>query len=202
MSIASASAAFRQTIETIKSAQEYSIQAASGAWFTLANAGVAESTALASTAQGAAAEPGVGLLELSERLVQMTDFTSGTAALAQQVSAQLQRAGEQTAKAVQEAIRLELQFAQLEEQRRTLSTSAHAEQALEGQIMALTTQAQGVLTGLDQEYANVIAGEAPAAPRSGGPGGSATGPTAPTAPGTAGATPAAAGGAQAGAPAG
>ncbi|MDT0446380.1 hypothetical protein [Streptomyces johnsoniae] len=179
MSIASASAQFRETIETIKSAHEYEIRAASGAWFTLANAGVAESTVLASTAQEAAAEPGVGLRELSERLVQMTDFTSGTAALAQQISAQLQQAGDHTARAVAEALVLESQFDELMQQRQSLSTSAHAEQAMEGAITALTARAQAVLTALDQEYANVIAGEAPTAPRSTGPGGPGTAPVAP-----------------------
>ncbi|ONK16062.1 hypothetical protein [Streptomyces sp. MP131-18] len=178
MSIASASAQFRETIETIKSAHEYEIRAASGAWFTLANAGVAESTVLASTAQEAAAEPGVGLRELSERLVQMTDFTSGTAALAQQISTQLQQAGDHTARAVAEALVLESQFDELMQQRQSLSTSAHAEQAMEGAIMALTARAQAVLTALDQEYANVIAGEAPTAPRSTGPGGPGAAPAA------------------------
>ncbi|TDC13082.1 hypothetical protein E1265_28585 [Streptomyces sp. 8K308] len=188
MSIASARAQFQQVIETILSAQEYRIRTASGAWLTLAGAGEQESAALTATARGAAAETGVGLRELSERLVEMSDFTANTAALAQQVSAQLQRAGDRTAQAVQAALQLQQRFNELVAQQRRGSTSAHAAQALEGEIMALTAEAQQVLTGLDQEYANIVAGEAPPAPRSGGPGGPAAAPTAPTA-----ATPTAAG---------
>ena len=45
MSIASASAAFEETIRIILSAREYAIRQASGAWLTLANAGTAEGTA-------------------------------------------------------------------------------------------------------------------------------------------------------------
>ena len=179
MSIGSARNEFLQTIETILSAQEYRIRTASGAWLTLAGAGEAETAALTSTARGPAAERGVGLRELSDRLVEMSDFTSATAALAQQVSAQLQRAGDHTARAVQAALQLQQRFNDLVAQQRTGSTSAHAAQALEGQIMALTAEARQVLTGLDQEYANVVAGEAPPAPRSGGPGGPATAPAAP-----------------------
>ncbi|GAB2912669.1 hypothetical protein [Streptomyces mayteni] len=186
MSIAAASAAFRQTIETIKSAREYQIRAASGAWFTLANAGMEESAALTATARGAAAEPGVGLPELSARLDEMSGFTSSTAALAQQVSAQLQRAGDHTARAVQEAIQLETQFEQLMAQRGMFSSS-HAEQAMEGQIDALNARAQAVLTALDQEYANVVAGEAPPAPTAGGPSAPVAAPTASAATGPSGA---------------
>ncbi|MDT0341285.1 hypothetical protein [Streptomyces litchfieldiae] len=191
MSIASAQAEFQRVIAQIRSAKEYKIRTASGAWRTLASAGDTETAALASTAGGAAAEQGVGLRELCDRLTQMTDFTSATAAMAQQVSDQLLEAERATVTALQAAHDLEQRF---NERGAAIPPSPQAAAAFETFVVGLTAEAQTVLDTLGESYAGVIAGEAPTAPRSGGPGA----PAAPMAPGPAQATPAAAGAAPAG----
>ncbi|MGP3967367.1 hypothetical protein [Streptomyces sp. 6N223] len=179
MSIGEAQAQFQKLINDIKSAEEFSIRTASEAWLELAGVGEEEGQQLRGAAEAAASQPGEGLGELSGRLSQVGDFTSNTANMARQVGAQLQKASEATAMAEQEAIALEERYKQAMATYSGGMGSTMAEAATEGAIMALAQEAQGILDRLDQEYAGIMAPEAPTAPRSGGPGGSATGPTAP-----------------------
>ncbi|MFD5318809.1 hypothetical protein [Streptomyces sp. NPDC127098] len=180
-SIAEAQSQFEEVIRIILSAKEVGIRTASGAWLTLAGAAREETDAITATARGAAGQRGMGLRELSERLVEVSDFTSSTAALAQQISDQLQQAARSTLVAVQAALQLDKDYREILAQYAAGSTSSHAAQAVQGKIMTLTAKAQQVLATLDGDYARITAGEAPPAPRTTGPGGPVAAPTAPPA---------------------
>ncbi len=171
--MSAAAGAFWEAIGKIQTAQEHTIQAASGAWLALATAADTESGALSGTASQAAGQEGVGLLELAERLEETSNWARDGGAVARQIAGQLESAGQRTAQANEKALQLAEEFRALE----AVAVLPLVGDGMEAQMAALAAEAQAELDALGAEFAGVVGGNAPAAPPGGGPG-ATTGPTA------------------------
>ncbi|MEO3755864.1 hypothetical protein [Streptomyces sp. B6B3] len=171
--MSAAAGQFWDAIGRIQSAQEHTIQAAAGAWLALASAADTESGALSSTASQAAGQPGVGLLELAERLEETSNWATEGGAVARQIAEQLQTAGQRTAQANEKALQLAEEFRALE----AVSVLPLVGDGMESQMQALADEALAELEALGGTFAGVVGGNAPAAPPGGGPG-ATTGPSA------------------------
>ncbi|MGP4109441.1 hypothetical protein ACTWP5_00810 [Streptomyces sp. 4N509B] len=173
-------ASFRRTVDSIFSSQHYTMRVAAGAWLALANAAGAESGALSNTASEAESEPGVGLLELSDRLRATSSWAEGAGAVARQISDQLTRSAERSARATERAEELDVKFREIESWRFERAESlpdgrAHMEtnRFAEGEKQRLLGEAQQELDDLAAEFAQVIGGTPPSAPEGGAGSGAA-----------------------------
>lgn len=175
--MSSTDAEFYGTVTDIRSARHYQIAAASGAWLLLAQAAQGENTAMGGIAANVEAEPGVGLLQLADRVHGTAGWLEGAGSVAQQIAEQLVRAGMHAAEAQWNAEDVKGRYDELAESHRermavttdsALSTvAAHGEEAKR----RLVNEAQGILNDLGSQFAHVIGGDAPAAPGGGGGGG-------------------------------
>ncbi|RMI43758.1 hypothetical protein EBN88_06685, partial [Streptomyces triticirhizae] len=166
--------AFHGIVDDIYSARHIRMYAAAGAWIALAGAGTGENDRLAGAAESAAAEPGVGLIELSDRMAETASWASGASAVAMSIANQLQTAGDAAAGATEEALLLEEQYAEASQAPAgqdvgMAAVGAAGRQSEEKQ--RLVAEAQGVLDRLAASFAQVTGGNAPAAPGGGAGGG-------------------------------
>ncbi|WP_052851278.1 hypothetical protein [Streptomyces avicenniae] len=172
--MASPDAAFDDAINRILSARYMHMQAAAGAWRALAAAAGAEGSALAGTARATAAEEGVGLLELSDRISAASGWAEGAGQAAVRIADQLQQAADHSARAAEKAIELDDQFFEveqrLEERIRVIDVGMgviRASEVATTQKTELKNQALVVLDGLSDEFSRVIGEEPPPAPEGG-----------------------------------
>ncbi|MDT0346574.1 hypothetical protein [Streptomyces litchfieldiae] len=169
--------AFRATIRKILSAQHYTIQASAGAWTALAGAAEAERGALSGTAAEAAGEPGAGLLELADRIEETSGWAAGAGAVAQQVAEQLLRAGERSAQAGEQALRLDDEYTEVEvwEAERVDAIDVgmgvvRTHEVAGEEKQRLADEARHVLDELGAAFAEVIGAQPPEAPGTDGGG--------------------------------
>ncbi|WP_129837666.1 hypothetical protein [Streptomyces sp. RFCAC02] len=159
---------FRAVIDRILSAEHVMIHAAAGAWLALAWAGSAEGDRLAAAASGAEAEPGVGLVELADRLNGTASWAQGASDVAQRIAGQLQAAGEASARATERALALVVEYeaAAVELPADEALDPDRVSAALRGQEEQerLLAEARSVLGELGQEFDQVTGGDAPPAP--------------------------------------
>ncbi|MEE1926734.1 hypothetical protein V1J52_00810 [Streptomyces sp. TRM 70351] len=174
---------FHDIADTICSPSEYAMRAAAGAWTALAGAASQSQGRLRTIAEDTAAEPGVGLLDLADRLDTVGGWGAGAGAVAAGIAQQLQTAAEATAKAVERALHLEERYEESHRLHRetaaadvTTAASMHAQR-----MQKLKDEARDELDALSAVYATVTGGTAPSAPEVGsaGLGGGPTGRAAP-----------------------
>lgn len=179
--MAGTDAEFESTVRDIRSARHYQIAAASGAWLLLAQAALGENTAMGGIAASVEAEPGVGLLELADRVHGAAGWLEGAGAVAQEIAEQLVRAGMHAAEALWQGEDVDGRYQAVAQQHRermattdgmALATVAENGERAKRELLA---EAQSILDGLGGEFARVIGGDAPAAPGGGGGGGAAPG---------------------------
>ncbi|MDT0305675.1 hypothetical protein RM780_01685 [Streptomyces sp. DSM 44917] len=191
---------FQATIGKILSARHLSMRAASGAWLALAVTADRESGALSGSAAEASGQRGAGLLQLADRMEETSGWATGAGRVAREISRQLGRAGEQAARASENALRLQAEFDEVTDRTNGLlavqdvgMAAVRATQRASEEKRALTDEARNLLETLGQAFAEVIGAEVPTAPASGGGGADAGGTALATAAaGTAGAGTAAA----------
>ncbi|MBQ1125257.1 hypothetical protein, partial [Streptomyces sp. B15] len=171
---------FHKTIDVILSANDYAMKAAAGAWMALAGAATGSSDSLNGIAAETAAEPGIGLVELADRLGGVGGWGDGAAALAMSVSRQLQNAGEASSMAAERAQSLLLEYQNEVEARAGKEQDAtsggngavtlQADKALAmhgSRIEELCREAEGERDTLVAVFGEVIGGNAPPAPEVG-----------------------------------
>ncbi|MDT0266239.1 hypothetical protein RM844_08015 [Streptomyces sp. DSM 44915] len=170
----SSDARFHGIVDDIYSARHIRMYAAAGAWIALAGAGTGENDRLAGAAESAAAEPGVGLIELSDRMSATASWASGASAVAMTIANQLNTAGDAAAGATEAALVLEEAFTEASQAPAGADVGMAAVTAAERQSeekQRLVAEAQAVLDELASRFALVTGGDAPAAPGGGGAGG-------------------------------
>ncbi|MFE0877875.1 hypothetical protein ACFW4X_23975 [Streptomyces smyrnaeus] len=171
---------FHKTIDVILSANDYAMKAAAGAWMALAGAATGSSDSLNGIAAETAAEPGIGLVELADRLGRVGGWGDGAAALAMSVSRQLQNAGEASSMAAERAQSLLLEYQNEVEARAGKEQDAtsggngavtlQADKALAmhgSRIEELRREAESERDTLVAVFGEVIGGNAPPAPEVG-----------------------------------
>jgi hypothetical protein len=173
-------ASFLDTLLRIYSAQHQSMKAAAGAWTALAHAASEESSALSGTGTEAAGEEGVGLLELADRLQATSSWADGAGGVAQRIADQLNRSADRSAQATERAMTLEQEYVDTEEWRFERNASlpdgpaiSQTNQYAEQEKERMRQEAQQELEALGSEFAQVIGGDAPAAPEGGAGSGAA-----------------------------
>ncbi len=183
---------FHSTIDALLSPNEYRMRAAAGAWTALAGAATQSNDRLRSISEDATAEPGVGLVDLAERLDRVGGWGADAGAVALTIARQLQVAGDGTAQIAEAALDLEREYAAQEEARDAKAEDAanhgwiRADQGVamhSGRMAQLADRADGYLDELNSLYAMVTGGNAPAAPEVGSASGGAPGGGAPRAAG-------------------
>lgn len=172
----SQSSEFYNSIGKIFSANAYAMKAAAGAWIALAGASEESKSALNGIADDTAAEPGVGLAELADRIGGIGGWGEGAAYLAQSISHQLQSAGDASSRSAERAESLKLEFERVEQARSEKADDAssmqganaiQADKAMGQQdqrLQELRDEAAGELDALDGEFGKVVGGSAPSAP--------------------------------------
>ncbi|MCZ7413898.1 hypothetical protein [Streptomyces sp. WMMC897] len=157
---------FRDTCRTIYSPSEYGMRAAAGAWLALAGAATQSNDRLRGIAGDAQAEPGVGLLELADRLGAVGGWGDGAGAVAVAIARQLQTAADATSKTVERVMDLEDEYD--EQERLRDEKSEHdvmtASAMHQGNMGRLTREVNDELDALNTVYATVTGGNAPTAP--------------------------------------
>ncbi|MDT0343955.1 hypothetical protein [Streptomyces litchfieldiae] len=159
---------FMAVIDRILSAQHVMIHAAAGAWYALAGAGTAERDRLAGAAADAEAEPGVGLIELADRIKGTASWAEGASAVAQQIAGQLQAAGEASARAAERALALLVEY-------EAAAVDMPADDAIDPTMVSaairkqeerdrLLAEARSVLDQLSSDVGRVTGGQAPPSP--------------------------------------
>ncbi|PCG82467.1 hypothetical protein CIB93_30030, partial [Streptomyces sp. WZ.A104] len=168
---------FRETVRTVYSPSEYGMRAAAGAWLALAGAATRSKDTLRGIAGDAEAEPGVGLLELADRLTAVGGWGDGASAVAAAIAGQLQTAADSTSATVERVMELEDRYDEQERLRneKTQADVMTAASMHQDRMGELTDAARKELAALDAVYARVTGGNAPAAPDVGSAGGG--GPT-------------------------
>ncbi|MFE7136683.1 hypothetical protein ACFVAG_02925 [Streptomyces sp. NPDC057644] len=174
---------FRETVRAVYSPSEYGMRAAAGAWLALAGAATQSKDSLRKIAGDAEAEPGVGLVELADRLGDVGGWGDGAGAVAAAIAGQLQTAADTTSATVERVMELEQRYKEQEQLRddkaqHDVLTASSMHQDRMGQ---LTAEARKELATLDAAYAKVTGGNTPAAPEvgsaaGGGSGGAGGGP--------------------------
>ncbi|WP_062214265.1 hypothetical protein [Streptomyces sp. NBRC 109706] len=165
---------FHGIVNDIYSARHVRMYAAGAAWTALAGAGTSENDRLAGAAETAAAEPGVGLIELSDRMIGTASWAAGASAVAMQIAGQLQAAGDAAAVATEEALFLEERFDEASQPLGGPDVGFAAVEAAGWQSeerARLVAEAQSSLDRLAASFAAVTGGNAPAAPGGGAGGG-------------------------------
>ncbi|WP_354596477.1 hypothetical protein R1Y80_04710 [Streptomyces sp. JL1001] len=164
---------FRETARTVYSPSEYGMRAAAGAWLALAAAATRSKDDLRGIAGDAEAEPGVGLVELADRLGAVGGWGDGASAVAAAIAAQLQTAADSTAATVERVMELEDSYDEQERLRneKTQADVMTAASMHQDRMGELTEAARKELTALDAVYAQVTGGNAPSAPEVGAAGG-------------------------------
>ncbi|MFW6725080.1 hypothetical protein ACHZ98_34090 [Streptomyces sp. MAR4 CNY-716] len=170
----SADAEFDEAVGKIRSAQHTAIQIAAGTWLALAGAAAKESGSLEGTMAEAAAQDGAGLLELADRLGSTRSFADGAASVARQIADQLLRAAQRSAQATERAEDLEDRIGAIRGEQATRAATGRdgraaiqADQLAEADKRKLADEARGELNRLGTAFAEVIGGDAPAAPGGG-----------------------------------
>ncbi|UCM89409.1 hypothetical protein [Streptomyces marincola] len=175
----STSADFHSIVDDVYSAAHIRIYAAAGAWIALAGAGTSEGDRLSGTASEAAGQPGVGLLELADRIEGAASWAGGAGAVAQVIAEQLNSAGDASARATERALALEVEFNAASESPGGPDVGAgavHAAQVQFEERQRLVKEAEKVRAHLGDAIARVTGGDVPVAPGGGGGGGSGGGP--------------------------
>lgn len=182
----SQSSEFYNSVGKILSANAHAMKAAAGAWIALAGASDESKSALNGIADDTAAEPGVGLAELADRIGSIGGWGEGAAHLAQSISHQLQSAGDASSRSAERAESLKLEFERVEQARAEKAEDAstmqggnviQADKAMSQQdqrLQELRDEAAGELDALDGEFGKVVGGSAPSAPEVNAAGGGGT----------------------------
>ncbi|OEU96383.1 hypothetical protein [Streptomyces oceani] len=183
---------FHKSVDAILSANGYAMKAAAGAWAALAGSATRSGDELRGVAESTAAEPGVGLPELADRLDQVGGWGTGAASLAMTISSQLRKAGDASSKAAERAHSLLAEYEAEEAASAEKGDDAasggsvapvQADKAIAmhgGRKAQLAKEAAGELAGLDAVFGTVLGGTAPSAPEvgaasgAGSPGAAAT----------------------------
>ncbi|WP_461297083.1 hypothetical protein [Streptomyces harbinensis] len=174
---------FRELLVTIFSAEHLQIYGAAGAWLAMASLSASSDDWLSGAAAETAAEPGVGLIELAERMENSAATAQEIAVLAGRVAGQLQSAGDASARATEEALVLLFEYEETNGDPPGADVGMAANAFYERQLeekRRLITQAARVLSDLGADFSKVTGGEVTAP--GGGSGGGAGGGGSPPAP--------------------
>ncbi|WP_432742993.1 hypothetical protein H7827_04935 [Streptomyces sp. JH002] len=167
---------FRELLVTIFSAEHLQIYGAAGAWLAMASLSASSDDWLSGAAAETAAEPGVGLIELAERMENSAATAQEIAVLAGRVAGQLQSAGDASAQATEEALVLLFEYEETSGDPAGSDVGMAANAFYERQLeekRRLITEAARVLSDLGADFSKVTGGEvtAPGGGAGGGAGG-------------------------------
>ncbi|MCK1815722.1 hypothetical protein MTQ13_15775 [Streptomyces sp. XM4011] len=167
---------FRELLVTIFSAEHLQIYGAAGAWLAMASLSASSDDWLSGAAAETAAEPGVGLIELAERMENSAATAQEIAVLAGRVAGQLQSAGDASARATEEALVLLFEYEETNGDPPGADVGMAANAFYERQLeekRRLITEAARVLSDLGADFSKVTGGEvtAPGGGSGGGAGG-------------------------------
>ncbi|MFF2376088.1 hypothetical protein ACFVUW_17085 [Streptomyces xiamenensis] len=149
-------------LDHIFSAEHMRIHGASGAWLAMASLSASSDDWLSSAASDTAAEPGVGLIELAERMEGSAATAQEIAVLAGRIAGQLSAAAEASAQATEKAINLLFAYHAVTEEQPAQDVGMAAVTFYERQREAkreLIAEAETVLARLGTSISQVTGGE-------------------------------------------
>ncbi|MFD7512992.1 hypothetical protein ACFV5N_27145, partial [Streptomyces sp. NPDC059853] len=149
-------------LDHIFSAEHLRIHGAAGAWLAMASLSASSDDWLSSAASDTAAEPGVGLIELAERMEGSAATAQEIAVLAGRIAGQLSSAAEASARATEKAIDLAFKYQEAAEGTPPQDVGMAANVFYERQLEAkrqLIAEAETLLAGLGASISQVTGGE-------------------------------------------